>query len=43
MAVFLIVDIKVTDGAWIPDYAANVHNIVHSHGGKYLSRQYYDY
>lgn len=38
MAVFLIADIKVTDGAWIPDYAANVHNIVRSHGGKYLSR-----
>jgi uncharacterized protein (DUF1330 family) len=38
MAVFLIADIKVTDGAWIPDYAANVHNIVRNHGGKYLSR-----
>jgi uncharacterized protein (DUF1330 family) len=38
MAVFLIADIKVTDGAWIPDYAANVHKIVQKHGGKYLSR-----
>ena len=38
MAVYLIADIKVTDDAWIPDYAANVHDIVHTHGGKYLSR-----
>jgi uncharacterized protein (DUF1330 family) len=38
MAVYLIADVKVTDDAWIPDYAANVHNIVHNHGGKYLSR-----
>ena len=29
---------KVTDDSWIPDYAANVHDIVHKHGGKYLSR-----
>jgi uncharacterized protein (DUF1330 family) len=38
MAVYLIADVKVTDDTWIPDYAANVHNIVHNHGGKYLSR-----
>ena len=38
MPVYLIVDVKVTDEAWIPDYAANVHDIVHKHGGKYLSR-----
>jgi uncharacterized protein (DUF1330 family) len=38
MTVYLIADIKVTDDAWIPDYAANVHDIVHHHGGKYLSR-----
>jgi uncharacterized protein (DUF1330 family) len=38
MSVYLIADVKVTDDTWIPDYAANVHNIVHSHGGKYLSR-----
>lgn len=38
MAVYLIADIKVTDEAWIPDYAANVHDLVHAHGGKYLSR-----
>lgn len=38
MVVYLIADITVTDDAWIPDYAANVHDIVHNHGGKYLSR-----
>jgi uncharacterized protein (DUF1330 family) len=38
MAAFLIADIKVTDDKWVPDYAASVHNIVHRHGGKYLSR-----
>jgi uncharacterized protein (DUF1330 family) len=38
MTVYFIADIKVTDEAWIPDYAANVHDIVHNHGGKYLSR-----
>lgn len=38
MAVYLIADVKITDDAWVPDYAANVHDIVHKHGGKYLSR-----
>ena len=38
MSVYLIADVKVTDESWIPDYAANVHDIVHKHGGKYLSR-----
>lgn len=38
MAAFLIADIKVTDDKWVPEYAASVHNIVHKHGGKYLSR-----
>jgi len=38
MAVYLIADIKVTDGAWVPEYAANVHEIVGRHGGRYLSR-----
>ncbi len=38
MAVYLILDVKVTDDAWIPDYAAKVHDIVHNHGGKYLAR-----
>ncbi len=38
MANYLIAQVKVNDDAWIPDYAANVHDIVHRHGGKYLSR-----
>ena len=38
MTVYLIADIKVTDGAWVPDYAANVHHLVAKHGGTYLSR-----
>jgi len=28
MPVYLIADVKVTDDAWIPDYAAKVHDIV---------------
>ena len=38
MTVFVIADIQVTDGAWVPAYAANVHDIVHRHGGRYLAR-----
>jgi uncharacterized protein (DUF1330 family) len=38
MTAFLIADIKVTDGAWVPAYAAVVHDFVHKHGGKYLAR-----
>ena len=38
MTVFLIADVKVTDDAWIPEYATKVHDIVAKHGGKYLSR-----
>jgi uncharacterized protein (DUF1330 family) len=38
MSVYLIADIKVTDGAWVPAYAAEVHNIVERHGGRYLLR-----
>ena len=38
MTVFLIADVKVTDDAWIPEYATQVHDIVAKHGGKYLSR-----
>jgi len=34
----MIAAVKVNDGAWLPQYAASVHNIVHKHGGKYLSR-----
>ena len=38
MAVYVIADVKVTDDAWIPEYAAAVHGIVHKHGGKYFAR-----
>ena len=38
MAVYLIANVKVTDDAWLPGYAVHVHDIVHKHGGKYLSR-----
>jgi uncharacterized protein (DUF1330 family) len=38
MSVYLIADVKVTDDAWIPGYASDVHAIVHKHGGKYLTR-----
>ena len=38
MTVYVIADIKVTDESWIPDYASSVPDIVHRHGGKYLSR-----
>ena len=38
MAAFLIADIKVTDDKWVPAYVASVHELVHEHGGKYLSR-----
>jgi uncharacterized protein (DUF1330 family) len=38
MTAFLIADIKVTDDGWVPGYAASVHDLVHKHGGKYLSR-----
>ena len=38
MSVYLIADIKVTDDGWVPEYAANVHNLVKKHGGRYLAR-----
>jgi len=38
MAHYLIAQVKVNDDSWIPDYAANVHDIVAKHGGNYLSR-----
>jgi uncharacterized protein (DUF1330 family) len=38
MSVFLIADIKITNDAWVPEYAANVHKFVEKQGGKYLSR-----
>ncbi len=38
MTVYVIAEVNITDDSWLPDYAANVHDIVHRHGGKYLSR-----
>jgi uncharacterized protein (DUF1330 family) len=38
MTVYLIADIKVTNGDWVPAYARDVHTLVERHGGKYLSR-----
>ena len=38
MTVYVLAEIQVTDDSWIPEYAANVHDIVHKHGGKYLAR-----
>lgn len=38
MPVYLIADVTVTDDAWVPDYAARVHDIAAKHGGRYLSR-----
>lgn len=35
---YLIAQVKVNDDSWIPEYAAKVHDMVHRHGGKYLSR-----
>ena len=38
MPAYMIANVKVSDDSWIPEYAENVHDIVHKHGGKYLSR-----
>jgi uncharacterized protein (DUF1330 family) len=38
MTVYIIADIEVTNGSWMPEYAAAVHDLVHRHGGRYLSR-----
>jgi len=38
MAHFLVAQVTVNDDSWIPEYAAKVHEIVHRHGGKYLTR-----
>jgi uncharacterized protein (DUF1330 family) len=38
MTVYVIADIKVNADGWVSEYATSVHDIVHRHGGKYLSR-----
>ncbi len=30
--------VKITDDAWVPEYAARTHHIAAKHGGRYLSR-----
>ena len=38
MTAFLIADVKVTDDAWVPAYAAAVHDLAAKRGDKYLAR-----
>lgn len=38
MTAYVIADIKITDDKWVPAYAQTVHEFVHKHGGRYLSR-----
>ena len=38
MSAYLIANVKVTDDSWIPEYTQRVTEIVHKHGGKFLSR-----
>lgn len=38
MAVYLVGAVTITDESWVSGYAVSVHDIVHKHGGKYLSR-----
>ena len=38
VAAYLIGEVVITDESWVSSYAINVHEIVHKHGGKYLSR-----
>ena len=38
MPAYLIADITISDDAWVPAYAAEVHDIAARHGGRYLSR-----
>ncbi|HZX27470.1 MAG TPA: DUF1330 domain-containing protein [Telluria sp.] len=38
MSVYLIAEISIHDGTWVPDYAAHVHAIAERFGGKYLAR-----
>jgi uncharacterized protein (DUF1330 family) len=38
MPVYVIASVKVTNDEWVPAYAATVHELVHKHGGKYLTR-----
>lgn len=35
---YLIAQVKVAEDGWIAEYAAKVPDMIHRHGGKYLSR-----
>ncbi|KNX40715.1 hypothetical protein ROTO_27200 [Roseovarius tolerans] len=38
MPAYLIAQVKITDDAWVADYAACTHEIAAKHGGRYLLR-----
>lgn len=38
MTVYLIAEVRITDDAWVPDYATAVHDIAAKYNGRYLSR-----
>lgn len=35
---YMVAQVKVTEDSWVADYAARVSDIIHRHGGRYLSR-----
>lgn len=38
MKYYAVVEIDITDPAWVPEYAKNVPRLVEQHGGRYLTR-----
>lgn len=34
---YLVAEIQITDDLWVPDYAANVHDLVEKYSGEYLT------
>lgn len=38
MPCYVVAEINVKDDSWIPEYAAKAHDVVHRHGGRYLTR-----
>ena len=38
MTEYVSVEITVTDAGWVPEYAAEVHKLVETQGGRYLAR-----
>jgi uncharacterized protein (DUF1330 family) len=35
---YMVAQVKVNDDGWVAEYAARVSDIIHRHGGRYLSR-----